>query len=168
MRAAVPWGRTGGRHRPGGSAGAMGCVTVSILRQSLVPFGPVALHVDAAHNLAPVASGGSGQSGTFRGSVGRGFCRERGPSGALIDRIATGRGLETYTDPEQRVEGGACVAVGSGGRRRRSRSDHSIRRIERRRRRSGVPNSSGQRCRWHFPKPWNTPFAQVFRLENTR
>ncbi len=29
-------------------------------------------------------------------------------------------------------------------------------------------NSSGQRCRWRFLRPWNTPFAQVFRLENTR
>jgi len=57
-----------------------------------------------------VASGRSDQSGAFRGFSGRGTCRELGPSGALFNEIAICRGPETNADPEQRVEGAACVS----------------------------------------------------------
>ena len=38
------------------------------------------------------------------------FCRERGPSGALFNKIAICRWPETNTDPEQRIEGVSHVS----------------------------------------------------------
>jgi hypothetical protein len=42
--------------------------------------------------------------------MGRGFCRERGPSGALFNKITICRWPETNTDPQQRVEGASHVS----------------------------------------------------------
>ena len=42
--------------------------------------------------------------------MGRGFCREQGPSGARFNKITICRWPETNTDPQQRVEGTANVS----------------------------------------------------------
>ena len=42
--------------------------------------------------------------------MGRGFCREQGPSGALFNKITICRWPETNTDPQQRVEGASHVS----------------------------------------------------------
>ena len=44
------------------------------------------------------------------GFIGHGFCRERGPSGALFNKITTCRWPETNTDPQQRVKGASHVS----------------------------------------------------------
>jgi hypothetical protein len=80
------------------------------------------------------------------GFIGRGFCRERGPSGALFNKITICRWPETNTDPQQRVEGASHVSPSVP-------AEHEFVKIA---------------LQMALSEAVEAPFARVFRLENTR